>query len=44
MGPLHQSSLQLENIEDIVYALAPSENITPKYVLMDDVFEVLKFY
>ena len=36
-------SLQLENIEDGVYSVAPGEDNVPKYVLLDKDFEVLAF-
>ena len=35
--------MQLEHIEDGVYAVAPGEDNVPKYVLMDKDFEVLAF-
>ena len=42
-GQQHSSTLQIENIEDAVYSVAPGENNVPKYILMDNDFEVLAF-
>ena len=35
--------LQLENLENEIYTCAPGENNTPRYMLLDDKFEVLAF-
>ena len=42
-GEQDACSLQLENIEDGVYSVAPGEDNMPKYVLLDKNFEVLAF-
>ena len=35
--------LQLENLENEIYTCAPGENNTPRFLLLDDKFEVLAF-
>ena len=35
--------LEFEHIENEIYTCAPGENSVPRYVLMDDEFEVLAF-
>ena len=42
-GQPYSSTLQLKNIEDAVYSIAPGEDNTPKYILLDKEFEVLAF-
>ena len=42
-GQQDPCSLQLDNIEDGIYSVAPGEDNTPKYVLLDKDFEVLAF-
>ena len=42
-GQQNACSLQLDNIEDGVYSVAPGEDNIPKYVLLDKDFEVLAF-
>ena len=40
--PLH-SVVQFENLENQIYQCAPGENNIPKYILLDNDFEVLAF-
>ena len=40
-GQLLSSSLQMKQIEDVVYDVAPGEDNMPNYVSMDDDFGVL---
>ena len=42
-GQPFSSTLQLKNVEDAVYSVAPGEDNTPKYILLDPDFEVLAF-
>ena len=42
-GQPHSLTLQLKNVEDAVYSIAPGEDNTPKYILLDKDFEVLAF-
>ena len=37
------SVIQIDNLEKEIYQCAPGENNTPKYMLLDDNFEVLAF-
>ena len=37
------SVVQFENLENQIYQCAPGENNIPKYILLDDDFEVLAF-
>ena len=37
------SVVQIENLENQVYQCAPHENNIPKYILLDEDFEVLAF-
>ena len=37
------SVVQIDNLEKEIYQCAPGENNTPKYMLLDDNFEVLAF-
>ena len=37
------SVVQIENLENQVYQCAPGENNIPKYILLDEDFEVLAF-
>ena len=39
----YSSTLQINNLEDAVYSVAPGEGNTPQYILMDHNFEVLAF-
>ena len=43
MGQPLNNMLQFEDIENHMYTCAPGENNTPRYILMDDKFEVLAF-
>ena len=40
---LYQSVVQFENLEKQIYQYAPGENNIPKYILLDNDFEVLAF-
>ena len=35
--------VQIDNLENQIYQCAPGENNIPKYLLLDDDFEVLAF-
>ena len=37
------SVVQIENLENHIYQCAPGENNIPKYILLDEDFEVLAF-
>ena len=39
----YSSTLQINNLEDAVYSVAPGEGNMPQYILMDHNFEVLAF-
>ena len=39
----YSSTLQINNLEDAVYSVAPGEGNTPQYILMDHNFKVLAF-
>ena len=43
MGDALPSVVQFDSLENIVYNCAPGENNIPKYILLDDDFEVLAF-
>ena len=40
-GHPYSSTLQINNLEDAVYSVAPGEGSTPLYILMDHSLEVL---
>ena len=42
-GHLLPSMLQFENIENAIFQCAPGQNNIPRYILLDDEFEVLAF-
>lgn len=42
-GQPYSSTVQLENMEDAVYSIAPGEGNVPKYILLDKDAEVLGF-
>ena len=42
-GHPYSSTLQINNLEDAVYSVAPGEGNTLQYILMDHNFEVLAF-
>ena len=42
-GDALPSVVQIENLENRVYQCAPGENNIPKYILLDEDFEVLAF-
>ena len=42
-GDPSPSVVQFENLENQIYQCAPRENIIPKYILLDNAFEVLAF-
>ena len=42
-GHPYSSTLQINNLEDAVYSVAPGEGNMPQYILMDHNFEVLAF-
>ena len=42
-GNVFPTVLQFENIENAIFQCAPAQNNIPKYVLLDDQFEVLAF-
>ena len=42
-GDILPTVLQFENIENAIFQCAPAQNNIPKYVLLDDQFEVLAF-
>ena len=39
----YSSTLQINNLEDVVYSVVPGEGNTPQYILMDYNFEVVAF-
>ena len=43
MGDVLPSVLQYEDVENAIFQCAPGQNNIPKYVLLDDDFEVLAF-
>ena len=43
VGPPRANVLEYENLGDEIYSCAPGENNTPRYMLLDDDFEVLAF-
>ena len=42
-GDALPSMVQIENLENCIYQCAPGENNIPKYILLDEDFEVLAF-
>ena len=42
-GDALPSMVQIENLENRIYQCAPGENNIPKYILLDEDFEVLAF-
>ena len=42
-GDALPSVVQIENLENCIYQGAPGENYIPKYILLDEDFEVLAF-
>ena len=42
-GDALPSIIQFDNLENCIYQCAPGENYIPKYILLDDNFEVLAF-
>ena len=42
-GDALPSVVQIENLENCIYQCAPGENNIPKYILLDEDFEVLAF-
>ena len=40
---LYPSAVQFENLENQIYQCAPGENNIPKYILLDNDFEVLAY-
>ena len=42
-GDALPSVVQIENLENCIYQCAPGENKIPKYILLDEDFEVLAF-
>ena len=42
-GHVLPSMLQFENLENAIFQCAPGQNNIPRYILLDDEFEVLAF-
>ena len=42
-GDALPSIIQFDSLENCIYQCAPGENNIPKYILLDDIFEVLAF-
>ena len=42
-GHVLSSMLQFENLENAIFQCAPGQNNIPRYILLDDEFEVLAF-
>ena len=42
-GHVLPSMLQFENLENAIFQCAPGQNNIPRYILLDDEFEVLVF-